>query len=268
MKNLKIFCSVLLTAAVASVSANQAKIDSLKKEFAGVRALELPGRAASTVAAAQQADRLALADDVVRAALDVNASAGSMLIGAIARATPDVAASSAVTAASLQPKQLSPITRAAVGAAPAQAETIVGALTKAHPSSFALIGIAAIDAAPKSAEAVLNGVASANPTLKSLIVRFDTKGAKTPAAVIAVLKRAEMLLGKLSNASKTTPETILAGELTPSMTAQLTGLTATVLAAPPVVGPPYTPISGTPGEINTSQTYQGPPDAGRDYSAP
>ncbi len=267
MNKLKILCTVALVAAAASVGANQAKIDSLKKEFAGVRALELPGRAASTVAAAPSTDRLALADDVVRAALDVNASAAPMLIGAIARSTPDAAAGSAVTAVLLQPKQLSPITRAAVGAAPAEAEAIVGALTKSHPAAFALIGVAAVEAAPKSAEAILHGITAANPTLKTLIARFDTKGAKTPAAVVSVLKRTEMLLAKLSSSSKSTPETILASELTPTMTAQLSGLTATVLAAPPVVGPPYTPISGTPGEINTSQTFEAPPTS-RDYSGP
>ncbi|HMJ89090.1 MAG TPA: hypothetical protein VK530_04705 [Candidatus Acidoferrum sp.] len=265
--HLKTLCAVALIAAAASVSANDAKIEALKKEFSTVRTLELPARAASTISAVSKADRAALVDDVVRAALGVNASGGSLLVGAIARSTPDVAADSAVTATSLQPKQLLPITKAAIGGAPGEAEAIVSALTKARPAAFATIGIAAVEVAPGSAEAILNGITEANPTLKSLISRFDTKRAKSPAAVVSVLKRTETLLVKLSNTSKNTPEAILASELSPAMTAQLPGLTSTVLAAPPIVGPPYAPGSPTPGEINTSQNNIAPP-GGRDYSAP
>jgi hypothetical protein len=265
MKNMKFLCAVALAAAT-SLSASPAKVEILKKEFAGVRALELPSHAATTVATAKKADRPELAPDVVRAALDVNASSASLVVGAIARSTPEVAAASAVTAASLQPKQLLAITRAAVGAAPRQAGGIVGELTKQRPAAFAAIGISAVDVAPKSAEAVLNGITKANPTLKALISRVNTKDAKTAPAVVTVLKRTEAMLTKLSTATKTTPETILANELSPAMLAQLPGVTATVMAAPPVIGPPYTP-GGSFGEFDTSQTYVAPPIP-RDYSGP
>jgi hypothetical protein len=267
MNVLKILCTGVALATATTLSATPAKVEALKKEFAGVRALELPGRAASTVAAASSADRAVLAEDVIRAALDVNPSAGPLLVGAIARSTPDVAAGSAVAAASLQSKQLSPITKSAVGGAPAQAEAIVNALTKARPASFATIGVAAVEVAPKSAEAILNGITAANPTLKALIAGIDSKGAKTARSVVTVLKRAEALVAKLSISSKTTPEALLAGELTPTMTAQLPSLTASVLAAPPVVGPPYTPGSPSPGEVGTGSNYEAPP-TGRDYSSP
>lgn len=265
MNTLKTICAAALLATATSLPANQATIDNLKKEFAGVRALELPARAASTVAAAKQADRASIAEDVVRAALDVNGSSGPMLVGAISRSTPDAAAVSATTAATTQPKQLSAITRAAVGAAPTQAEAIVAAMTKARPASFAAIGISAVDVSPKSASAILSGVVSANPTLKTLISRVDTKGAKTAPEVVTVLKRTDALIAKLSASTKSTPETVLANELTPAMVAQLPTITATVMAAPPVVGPPYTPASpGTPEVGTTSEA----PARSRDYSGP
>jgi hypothetical protein len=254
IKNMKILCTIALVAAAASLSANTAKIESLKKEFSTVRALELPARAASTVAAAKQADRQELAGDVVRAALDVKASSAPLLVGAIARSTPEVAASSAVTAASIQPKETARITRAAVGAAPSEAEAIVSALTKEHPTAFAVVAISAVDVAPKSAQAILRGVTSANPTLKSLIGRIDTKGAKTAPEVVTVLKRVDALVAKLSRSSNTTSENVLANELTPAMMAQLPGMTATVMASAPIIGPPYTPGGGA-GETDTSQSY-------------
>ncbi len=254
MKNMRTLCTIALVAAVVSASANPARIESLKKEFSGVRALELPSRAASTVAAAKPEERSELAGDVVRAALGVNASSGPLLVGAIARSTPEAAATSAATAASIQPKETARITRSAVGAAPSQAEAIVGALTKELPTAFSVVGISAIDVSPKSAEAILHGITSVNPTLKSLIDRVDTKGAKSAPEVVTVLKRADALLAKISRSGKTTPEAVLASELSPAMVAQLPAMTTTVMASPPIIGPPYTP-GGSAGETDTSQSF-------------
>ncbi len=259
MNILRTLCTIAAIATTASLSADSVKVESLKKDFARVHALELPARGAAAVAAAPSAGRQALADDVIRAAFEVDASTGPQLVAAIARATPELAAGSAATAALLQPGQLSPITKAAVSVAPAQTEAIVNSLVKGSPKSFATIGIAAVEVAPKSAEAILAGIASANATLKALISRVDTQTPRTQSAAVTVLKRTETLLVKLANSSRTTPEAILASDLTPAMTAQLTSHTATVLSTPPVVGPPYTLGSPSPGELNTAQTYEAAP---------
>jgi hypothetical protein len=261
--------TTLCLAASLPFSVHALNLDTLKKDFAGVRAPELPARAASVVAGATASERSSVAATVVRAGVEVNAASAPMLVGAIARHTPSVAAVSASTAAALQPKQLAQISRAAVGAAPADAGEIVAALCKAQPAAFYTVGIAAGDVAPKQFDAILDGVSTASPAHKALIARARAElGAPKTAAVFgSILKRADALLVALSKSTKSTPETILAGDVTTELSTKLAAVAVALPQAPPTVGPPYTPSSGSPGEINTSQTFVAPP-GGRDYSGP
>lgn len=260
--------AVFVLAAIATalpLAANDARVDSLKKDFANVRALELPARAASAVTAAPKDERAEAAADAVRAGLAVNASSAPLLVGAIARAHPDGAVSAASAAAQLQPRQARQITRAAVAAAPQNTEAIVAGIGKAQPASFYAIGIAAVDVAPKSGEAILRGLSSATPALKTLIARAqaDLSKAKVPATVPAVLKRVEVTLAALSKAANKPSESLIAGELTADVASRL----PTLALNDPTIGAPYTPYTVTPGEITTSQTFEAPP-GGRDYATP
>jgi hypothetical protein len=245
--------------------ANEARVESLKKDFATVRALELPARAASVVSTTAKEQRDEVATDAVHAGVAINASSAPLVVSAIARANPDAAAASALAALQLQPRQAAAITRAAVGAAPEQVEAIVAALSKAQSGSFHTIGVSAADVAPRSGEAILRGLSSASPALKTLIPRAQRElaAAKVATTVPVVLKRVETLVAGLSKSSQKSTDTILAGELSADMTAKL----PTLAVGDPTVGPPYTPYTVTPGEITTSQTFEAPP-GGRDYATP
>jgi hypothetical protein len=241
---------VLMRKATARKSASQ--------DFSQTPAVELPQRGAAVVSAAPEARRNAVADEVVRAALKADASAAPQIVAAIARSTPEVAASSAVAALMMETNQTSPITKAAVSVAPTRAQEIVNALAKAQPASFATIGTAAAEASPDSAEAVLNGLLGANATLSTLISSVNTNGSRTHYALVETLRNAEALLAKLAEFSNATPEALLAGGLTPGHTEQLPEYTALVLADG-ARRPLYTPGLSSPGELNTSKPAERPP---------
>jgi len=270
---LKCLCTIAFAGMALPLAANQATIDTLKKEFSGVRALDLPARAASVVASAKAADRQEVATDTVRAALAVNASSAPLVVGSVARANPDAAAVSALTAASLQPKQLSRITKAAVGGAPSEVETIVAALVKAQPASFYTIGISAADVAANSGDSILRGISSSVPALKVLIARANPNASpvKDARGVASVLKRVENMVAWLSKSDKISADTLLAGNVTPELTAKLAAMpvaSGVNALSDPTIGPPYTPGGpsfGEPPIDGAKQTFPGP---GRNYSGP
>jgi hypothetical protein len=129
---------------------------------------------------------------------------------------------------------------------------------KAQPASFATIGTAAVEASPESAEAVLNGVLSANATLNTLISMVNTNGSRTHYALVETLRNADALLARLAELSNTTVEALLANGLSPENTAQLQDHAAVVLAESSR-RPVYTPGLPSPGELNTSQPADRPP---------
>jgi hypothetical protein len=259
MNTRQALCLVGLIVSAAGLVAGPPEVASFKKDFSQAPSLELPARAAAAVSAAPRNGRRAVADDVVRAAIELDPSAGPQLIGVIAGSTPDVAASSAAVAASLQPKQISAITKAAVSVAHGQTETIVSNLVAAQPNSFATIGIAAAEVSPQPLSVIVRGITSANPTLKTLITSVDAKTPTNLSSLVSVLKRADALLAQVATQSKSTPAAIAAGELTPAMHSQIPALAATVNAAAANPNSPYTPGLPSPGEINTSRKLDLPP---------
>lgn len=263
-RTLKTFCALTAIAITLPVFADQAQVDRFKQQFKGVRAPELPGRAAQAVAGAH--GNTAIVVDVVSAAISVKRASAPAVVSAIARSTPAAASTAAATAAGADAKLVASVTRAAVSGAPAELEAIVSAVTKARPNAFMAIGSAAAEAAPKSDEAILKTISSAAPALKSVIARATTDAtAKHTTSTTWILKRADALLRSVAKSMHTTPEVLLAGEVTSEMNTKLASISA-VLPAPPVVGPPYTPGGGSPGEITISDTGEAP--TGRDYSAP
>src|SRR4051812_13579765 len=77
-----------ILAAALPLAAASASVESLQKNFAEVRAPELPARVASVVSAAPAAERQATTVDAVRAALALSPSSAPMIVGAVARANP------------------------------------------------------------------------------------------------------------------------------------------------------------------------------------
>lgn len=259
MKNGTLTALAGLLALSLPLAAEPASYDSLQKDFAAVRTLELPARVASAVSAAAPGDRQAVTRDAVRAGLTVSPASAPMIVGAVARANPNSAADAAASAASLQPKETAKVVRAAIGAAPSQVESIVTALVRAKPSTFYTVGMNASDVAPKSSESIATAIASASPALKTLIAVANPTGTpiKTPVALGNLLKRVNGMVAILTKPGNA--DTLLASDLTSEMTAKLPTSMGALAESIPTVGPPYTDGSPTPGEIPAQTgTFEAP----------
>ena len=142
MKILKLcIASLSLTMVALSPFSVSAEVSSkaIVKSLSGVRAPELPAKAASLVSKADAKDQEATTIAVVKAAIAANPASASAVVGAIAQAAPKMASIAAATALSLQPKQAAAIAKAAAGAAPTEAEKIVAAMSKEAPALSSLI---------------------------------------------------------------------------------------------------------------------------------
>ncbi len=106
---------------------------SLKDTLKSVPAAELPAKAADLVRNAKLSQRGEVTVNVVRAAVGMNPAAAPAIVGAIARAVPDMAALAAGTAAGEQPKQASAIARAHAADAPARSGKVVAASLRVVP---------------------------------------------------------------------------------------------------------------------------------------
>ena len=101
----------------------------------------------------------------------------------MARENPAAAPVAAVTAATLQPKRIAQIAKAAVAAAPSEAAKIVAALIKEFPQDYGVIAIAAADGSPSSGRAILGVVAEYVPALQSSIEGATAKFAANNGAI-------------------------------------------------------------------------------------
>jgi hypothetical protein len=169
MKNkiISLFSGAALFAGLA-VSPAALALDSadVSKALAGSTALELPAKAADLVAKAAAADKQEAAAAVVKAAVGVNPAAAAAIVSAVAREYPAAAPAAAVTATTLQHRQIGLITKAAAAAAPAEAARIVAALIKEFPQDFGTIAIAADEGAPSAGQEIRAVVADSVPALQ------------------------------------------------------------------------------------------------------
>jgi len=146
------------------------------KALAGSTALNLPTKAASLVAKASAADKESVAIAATKAAIALNSAKTADIVSALVRANPATASVVAVTAVTLQHKQIGIITKAAAAAAPAEAVNIVAALMKQFPKDYSVIAIAASEGAPSAGRKILAVVAKSVPGLQAF-VDSDANGA-------------------------------------------------------------------------------------------
>jgi hypothetical protein len=203
----------------------------------------LPARAAEAVKVAKPADRKTTTINVVHAALEMNPASAVVVVGAIARAVPEMAAVAASVAAAEQPKLAGIIARAAAAAAPSQAASIVVEVVRAVPSAYREVALGVSSAVPGSTKEIINAVAEALPEMKAPIDKSLARYAPGGFTVATVLDSAKAS----PNGSGVTP-------LAP-------------VPRGPAVGPPYIPLSGTPGNVNPTNSGPVPP-GGRGYAAP
>lgn len=141
---------------------------------------------------------------------------------------------------------------------------VVGALAREFPALAPVAAAKAASLRPKEAGIIARAAAAAAPAQAVEIACAVAKAVPSESAVIAA--------GVAQGAPQTSREIIWAAISTavPSAsraTATAPGPTAGALA-PPVVGPPFTPLPPTPTEINRTNSVEVPPGGGRDYSGP
>lgn len=262
MKTFNLSLAALATMLTLPTLADESRINDLKSQFSKLRVTELPRAAAQAVQSEPGA-----ASDVVAAAVGVNGASAPLIVGSVAKATPQSAAASSSAAVALQPKLAGPIAKAAVSASPSDATAIVSAMCKARPTAFYAIGVSAGEAAPKSADKILLGITEGAPGSKPLVARAqaDFAKAKRTATLALLLKHTESYVTALSGKLNQSPEVLLAG----NGAVVSAGLASAAFdIPPPVQGPPFVPGGGTPGEITPIPGTVEVPPTGRNYSAP
>jgi len=244
--------AVLLGANLA-FAAKTSPIDLAKKELRSVPTAEMPVKAASLVAQAKPEVAETTAETVVAAAVELKSAAAVAVVSAICRQNNELAPTAAAKAAGLRPKEAALIARAAAGAAPAQAAKIAGAVCKVVPAQYALIATGVAQAVPSASKEILAAVTSAVPALKPFVERATSRDQDLPVGVI--MAQTESLVKETAKAAKVSSETIIAS-------------TTPAYAPPPQLGPPFTPYSGTPIELNRNTTVEIPTGGGRNYFGP
>lgn len=261
-----------VTLLAAAALADHTRVESYKSQLKNVRPPELPRETARLVAS-EKAD----AADATAAAIALSGASPQLIVGSVAKASPQSAAAAAATAIAavpkltaelqLQPKLTVAITRAAVSAAPSEISAIVAESCKVRPTAFYTIGVAAAEAEPKLSGKVIPAVVSGVPTLKPIIQRAqaDFKAANRSASVALVLKHAENLLASVSHDQNVSVEALLAKETETSIAEKLVAK-ADTLPTPPVQRPPFVG-GGTAGEVPINVTTEVAP-VNRQYSSP
>ena len=159
MKSRLIFASltaVLVTvSAVVSVAGDQKPGRSYQQAFKGTPAPEVPAKAALIVAKTAPAERKDVTVAVISYTVRMNPASAPAIVGAVAKAAPEMAALAAKTATRLQPKQARAIARAAATAAPEKAVEIVEVIGRDFPSIRRELALSVAEVAPK-AQAQLN----------------------------------------------------------------------------------------------------------------
>jgi hypothetical protein len=252
--------------AIPTLASNTPQVESLKKNLKAVSVLEMPAKAADLVSAATSDEREVTAMAVILAAVELKPAAIAPVVGAVSRVAPDAAPSVAATAAMRQPKQAGAITKAAAAAAPGQAAKIAGAVCKQVPTKYNEVAIAAFQAVPGAGKEILNAVVLAVPSLKPFIERSSTDAAGNALVVPAVIADTEQLLATAAVAQKISSDQILTRDTAASSASLPKYEPMAAPMGPPVVGPPFTPVSGSPTEMNRTNTVEVPPGGGRNYS--
>jgi hypothetical protein len=180
--------SVAFLTACNSIGKDALKANPFNEALVVVPTAELPAKAVDLVAHAKSRDRQATTIDVVKGAVAINPAAAPYIVGAIARAVPDMAPVAVGTAAAEQPKQAGDIAKAAASAASSKAGKIVVAGCRAVPTDYRSIVVAVFSAVPGSGNEIIKAVAADLPELKASIEQilagygrnFASSGALTP----------------------------------------------------------------------------------------
>jgi hypothetical protein len=241
----------ITTAFGANAAENSTSLPTLGV-LSTVGSAELPAKAAELVTQANPKNLKSATIDIVKAAVGLNPAAAPAIVGSIAQASPDMAATAAATAVTLVPNQVLVIAKAAAAAAPAKAGEIVEALCRVLPADYQIVAEAVADVVPGAAREILAGIAAAMPQLKDAINQ-------TLASYQGNIPSVSSALTQIAQTAGSSAGTVVTG-------AGASGSTG--LPQGPSVGTPSTPPSGTPVVLTPGGGGVIPSGGGRGYSAP
>jgi hypothetical protein len=208
---------------------------------------ELPIKAADLVAHADAKNQSQTTINVVKAAVGLNTAAAPAIVGSIAQATPEMAATAASVACALVPNQAAVIVRAAAAAAPKQAGKIVEAVCRVLPKEYQDIASAVAEVVPGAAKEILAGISTAIPALKEPISKVVAGYSGSVPSVAAVLNQVAKI--DLTTAVVNGPQPMVSAS--PAIT-----------VTPPFVTPASSPVNIYPGSGGQA------PGGGRGYANP
>jgi hypothetical protein len=186
----------------------------------------------------------------------------------VAHEYPAAAPVAAVTATTIQHKQIGLIAKAAAAAAPSEAARIVAALIKEFPQDYGTIATAAADGAPNAGQEILNVVAdyvpALQPTIHSAATNFAANNGSVPVQAILTQSYTHALNSGAAVSTQIPPalsspspnQTVIpgaampaAGQTTPSLASSPRATAPMPTYAPPllmgpVLGNPFVPILG------------------------
>jgi len=191
-------------------AADSVQLADFKVRLSDVSPIDLPLSASTLVSEASEKSRESVTADAVRAAISTKSTVAPSIVGAIAHTTPSMAVRAALTAASMERKQLREIVKAATAAAPSEAGKVVAALIRAYPAKAAEIAIAAGKGAPAFGREILAAVGSVSPTLQPVIKKvLDSEGSDAVVSVQAALSESAMIASQLPSVSKSSAASVL-----------------------------------------------------------
>jgi hypothetical protein len=255
-----ILLSVAFLVGCNSFAKDAPKANPFSKVLAAIPAAELPAKAADLVSQAKPAQRSETTVNVVKAALGINPAAAPAIIGAIARAVPEMSSIAAGTAAGEQPRQAAAIAKAAAAAAPMQAGAIAEAVCRVVPREYRSIAVAVSQAAPDANKEIVNAVAAALPDFKPFVQKVVAGYGGNVVSVGGTLDQAA-IVAQSRPAAETAFSPAMPRAGTPTV------LVGAPLARGPAVGPPYVALTVTPTNVTSGTSAPVPPD-GRNYAAP
>ncbi len=116
------------TSATFALTATQVK--AIKQAVSSVRVPEMPAKAAELVKAADENDRVEVAVTAVKAIIFKHKAAAPVVVAAVCKVAPEVAAAVTLAASELAPDQARVIAKAAMTAAPTQQAAVTKVLQR------------------------------------------------------------------------------------------------------------------------------------------
>lgn len=179
----------------------QPEADTTLAALSNVPVLELPAAAAALVKNARADARPAVVAEVIRNAVALDRGCSlPYLVVAICQQSPEMAADAVVAAAKIQPVDTLATLKAAVKAAPGQAEAIVEAFAREFPEIYPTAAVLAAEQLPDRSQAILQTIGRAVPALNPFVEQTLASQGTAPIDMLKALGQVEQMAATAAKA--------------------------------------------------------------------